>query len=124
MIVRRRRNPFRSITFVSALLVALAWAGGSGWWVSRSWPWDIALAKVEQARSEARCNTRWADPSFRSRCRELVAVMARADRAHLYFNDAMVVFGPSFLLIGMALWLRGRSDPPRRHPHHRRASAA
>jgi hypothetical protein len=128
--MRRRNSPWRLITFISALLVAVAWIGVSGWWVSQSWPLRNAMGRVEQAREQAQCSTRSGSQANQIRCRELVEIMHRAETAELYFVDGLLVFGPSLLLIGVAFWAR-RGDPPgrtgSRHPprhHHQRPTAA
>jgi hypothetical protein len=132
MVVRRRRSHLRSITFLTALVVALAWCVGAGLHVMESWPLRNALARVELARAENQCSSRTGSAANQMRCRELVEIMHRADRAEVYLVDGVIVFGPSLLLIGVALWVwrsgssTGRGGPRRQrgeHHHHRPRAA-
>ena len=130
MVVRRRKSLLRSITFVSALVVALAWCVGAGWHVMESWPLRSALARVELARAENQCSSRMGSAANQMRCRELVEIMHRADRAEVYLVDGLIVFGPSLLLIVVAIWVRrsgshtNRRGGPRGHHHQHRPRAA
>jgi hypothetical protein len=130
MVVWRQKRLLRSITFVTALVVALAWCVGAGWHVMESWPLRNALARVELARAENQCSSRMGSAANQMRCRELVEIMHRADRAEVYLVDGLIVFGPSLLLVAVAIWVRrSGSDTNRRggsrgHPHQHRPRAA
>lgn len=117
-----QRNIWRSLACVAALLLALSWGIGSGWWVSQSWPLRGAMARIELAREEVQCANRSASSANQQRCRDMAEIMSKADMAEAYFIDGAVVLGPSLILLGLAIWLWRGLDPGdrRRHdrPHH------
>ena len=127
----QRRSSWRSPVFIIALIIALGWIGGAGWWVMESWPMRATMGRVELARAENQCNARSGSPANQARCRDLVELMHRAEQAQDYFIDGILVFGPALLLVGIVYWRSRKTRPPRRggthHPppqHHHRPSAA
>jgi len=128
-----RQSPLRLIAFAVALLIAIGWAIGAGWYVVEQWPVRAAMARVELAREEIACGNRSASTANQQRCRDLAEIMSRADQAQAYFIDGLVVFGPTLLLLGAAWWVRrgqgGTRNRPRSghappHRHHRPSAAA
>lgn len=123
-----RQSPWRSIAFASALLIAGIWAVGAGWHVSETWPVRNAMARVDLAREEIACGNRSASAANQQRCRDLAEIMSQAEQAERYFIDGLVVFGPTLVLLGAALWFRRGQKGTRRnrhppHHHHHRPSA-
>ena len=124
-----RQSPLRTVAFAAALLVSAAWAIGAGWYVSDRWPVRNAMARVELAREEMACGNRSASPANQQRCRDLAEIVSRAELAEGYFLDGLVVFGPVFIVIGGAFWLRrgprgGPGDHHSSHHNHHRPPAA
>jgi len=123
----------RILSLAAVVLGGVAWTIGAGWQVTRPWAVRDALARVELSREEVACNYRFGEDN-QQRCRDLARIMARADRATAYFEDALIVFGPVLPLAGIAWWLlrghRGGPSGGRRpghgyhHPRHHRPSAA
>lgn len=123
----QRQSPWRWIAFAMALLIACIWAVGAGWYVSESWSFRHATARMELAREEIACGNRSASQANQQRCRDMAEIVSRAEVAERYFLDGMVVFGPALVLLGVAFWFRrggrgGRND--HRGHHHDRPSAA
>ena len=78
------------------------------------------MVRVDLSREEIACGNRSASPANQQRCRDLAAIMSRAEQAEAYYIDGLVVFGPTMLLLGAALWFRRRQgeDGGRRNDHH------
>lgn len=111
----------RWIVIGASVLVAGGWIVGSGLSVSSTWALRSAMAKVEQAREEARCGFRPGADDNRQRCRDTVQLIYSSEGATAYLEDGLVVFGPAMLsIVAGAVWFRRgrprkrlvRPDPP------------
>jgi len=104
------RTLTRWIVFGASVLVAGAWIVGAGLSVSSTWSLRAAMARVEQAREEARCGFRPGADDTRQRCRDTVQLIYSSEGATAYFEDGLVVFGPAMLsiLAGFVWFRRGR----------------
>ena len=106
--------------FAVSVAVAAAWVIGTSLWIAPTWPLRSAMAKVEQAREEARCAYRPGDDALQERCRDTVQLIYSGENATAYFEDGLIILGPALLaLLGGVVWLRrGRMRKGIERPHH------